>query len=320
MVEAKINAGYSEKIINEDPELADNEKYKEYRRKWEENPKNMVVEDKPLYIAIEATNNCNLLCQFCYRTKRVKAGKYKEVGTMQMDLYKKIINEISELGVYSIKLNKDGECLMNPNIVQMVRYAKEKGILEVMFNTNAMMLNERTARGLINAGLDKILISFDSPYRERYNKLRDGADYDLVLRNVKRLKQLKDEMGSAKPIIRVNMIQMNDTTRAEMDEFDRLFKDIADVLAIQDYTDISQETEVKELVCQELWQRLIIFWDGTTVPCCGDFMADFKLGNAKTDSIKEMWNGKKLNELRNIHKSGKASTVPMCRRCSYQSL
>ena len=316
----EINVGYKEKVINEDPEFVNNKKYKEYRRKWRENPKKMIVEDKPLYLAIESTNNCNLSCLFCQRTKRINAGNYRVVGIMQSKLYRKIIDEISELGVYSIKLNKDGEPLMNPNIVEFVRYAKEKGIMEVMFNTNAMRLNEKMSEGLIKAKLDKILISFDSPYREKYNRLRAGSDYDLVLKNIRKLKELKDKLGSVKPIIRINMIKMNNTANEEIEKFNKLFQDVADILAIQDYSDFVKDGEAKNLVCQELWQRLVVFWDGKVLPCCGDFFEEYILGDANTDSIKNIWLGKKLNVLREIHKKGKSNKIPMCKRCTYQML
>jgi hypothetical protein len=42
--------------------------------------------------------------------------------------FRKIIDECATRGVYSVKLSWRGEPLLNPHIVDMVRYAKEKGI------------------------------------------------------------------------------------------------------------------------------------------------------------------------------------------------
>jgi len=316
-----VNLGYNEKVINEDPEFTDNKTYKEYRKKWYDNPKKMIVDDKPLYIAIESTNNCNLVCGFCPRIKMMKDGCYnRTIGFMKWDLYKKIIDEIAELGVYSIKLNKDGEPLMHPDITRMVKYAKEKGILEVMFNTNALMLNESMCKKLIEARLDKILISFDSPNKEKYNMLRTGSDYDLVLRNVRMLKKLKDKSGG-KPYMRVNMIRMSNTPDDEIKKFNALFGDVADILAIQDYSDIDEKkTLKKDLVCQDLFQRLIILWNGKVIPCCGDYMEDYVLGDANKDNIADIWKSEKLNKLRELHKAHRCTEVEMCRKCSYHML
>ena len=73
---------------------------------------------------------------------------------MSEDLYKKIIMETIVMGVPSIKLNWRGEPLLNPKMSKMISYAKEKGILEVMINTNAVSLNEKKAIEII---VDKAL-------------------------------------------------------------------------------------------------------------------------------------------------------------------
>ena len=60
-----------------------------------------------------------------------------------MNLYKKIIDEISIMEVPSIKLNWRGEPLLHPNIFECIDYAKKKGILEVIINTNATSLTKK---------------------------------------------------------------------------------------------------------------------------------------------------------------------------------
>ena len=53
-----------------------------------------------------------------------------------------------------------------------------------MFNTNASLLTEKAVE-IIKSGLDKLFFSFDSLYREQYNKIRVKGDYDKVLNNIK---------------------------------------------------------------------------------------------------------------------------------------
>ena len=61
---------------------------------------------------------------------------------MKKELYEKIIKEISEMEVPSIKLNWRGEPLLNPSIDKFIYLAK-KGILDVSINTNATTLDEK---------------------------------------------------------------------------------------------------------------------------------------------------------------------------------
>ncbi|KKM01460.1 hypothetical protein LCGC14_1794190 [marine sediment metagenome] len=66
------------------------EKFVEYRRKWEEWPVIYNIEDFPLFIDIEVTNKCNLKCPFCSTT--ISGNKNKK------GFIKKIFMSISLFG------------------------------------------------------------------------------------------------------------------------------------------------------------------------------------------------------------------------------
>ena len=120
--------------------------YWEYRKKWNENPISHTVNRVPIHLDIEATSNCNLKCKMCPRTDMVSEGKFWDVKNFDFELYKKIITEAGEKGLCSIKFNYLGEPLMNPNLVDMIKFAKDHGVVDVMFNTNATLLTERNAK------------------------------------------------------------------------------------------------------------------------------------------------------------------------------
>ena len=46
-------------------------------------------------------------------------------------VFKKVVDEGIENGLYSMKLSLRGEPLLHPNLSHMIRYAKEKGIADV---------------------------------------------------------------------------------------------------------------------------------------------------------------------------------------------
>ena len=181
----KPNATYSEVRLPdlEWPKYRGPE-YWEYRKNWTEYPKKMYVSDYPLHLDIETTNVCNLLCPMCPRTIQIDKGSYVDIGTMSMDFYKKIIDEGTANGLRSIKLNYLGEPLLDRYIVERIQYAKSKGVIEVMFNTNATTLTDEMSHKLLEAGLDSIFFSVDSFSREIFNKIRIGADYDKVVQNI----------------------------------------------------------------------------------------------------------------------------------------
>ena len=89
---------------------------------------------------------------------------------MKEELFKKIIKQIEELEVPSIKLNWRGEPLLNPKILEFIDLAKKAGVIEVSINTNATTLDEKKAEKLINSGLDQIIFSFDGGSKKTYEK------------------------------------------------------------------------------------------------------------------------------------------------------
>ena len=53
------------------------------------------------------------------------------------------LDEISEMGVPSIKLNWRGEPLLHPKLCDFISYAKNKSIIDVSINTNATTLTKK---------------------------------------------------------------------------------------------------------------------------------------------------------------------------------
>jgi len=294
-------------------------KYKEYRKKWVENPTNFILEDAPLHLDIEPTNACNLKCPMCPRTVMLQENKSKfNISSMDLETFKKIIDEAVEIGVYSIKLNWLGEPLVHPNIVDMVKYAKAKGIVDVMFNTNGVALDENMSIKLIEAGLDKIFFSFDSPFKEKYEEIRVGANFEKTLNNIKRFVEIRNEKGKDTPLTRVSMVLM-ETNHDEYAKFVDLFKDIVDVVAYVEYREpVSKETKKdynEQFACSQLWQRMFIAADGDVIVCCVDSQKEYIVGNIYNDTIKNIWKNKKYGNIRQFHKNGEYYKIGMCAKC-----
>ena len=108
----------------------ESKRFKKYRRKWNENPKNNIIEEFPIHLDIEINSTCNLRCIMCFQSSEKSRP---EPGYMDFSVFKKIIDEGVIYGLCSIKPTFRGEPLLHPKIVDMVKYAKNKGILEISF-------------------------------------------------------------------------------------------------------------------------------------------------------------------------------------------
>jgi len=312
-IETKINTGHYQ-ILGTDKfdngEKSFSKEYFDYRQKWKEYPQKKIVGYFPLHLDIESTNACNLRCPMCGRN-----FMKEKIGYIDLKLYKKIIDEAARYHLPSIKLNYRGEPLLHLELPKMVSYAKEKRILEVQFNTNGLLLNEKKAKEFINAGLDRIIFSFDAAKKETYEKIRRGSNYDIVVNNIKNLVRLRDERGLKRPLVRVQMVKMLEN-KNEIKDFIRLWLPIANRVAVSTLRNpLGTKKKIEHFPCPQIWQRLMICWDGEMRMCCGDWYGEIVLGNVKKESIYKIWHGKKLNQIRKLHSEGHFNEIPVCARC-----
>ena len=232
---------------------------------------------------------------------------------MPFELYKKIIDEGSRKGLCSIKLNYRGEPFMYPHLIEAIDYAKSRGIIDVMFNTNGLLLDLSNSYELIRSKLDRIIFSIDDHRSEIYEKLRVGSDFSKVVNNIRNLMVMKLFHHSDTPIIRIQKINRSPEFNQEYIDF---FKPMADQIAIHELLDyqVKETSEpMPDWCCASLWQRMLILANGTIAPCCGLNADIVSLGNVKNTNIEWAWHD--LHSYRDLHKRGESHLVPMCRSC-----
>jgi MoaA/NifB/PqqE/SkfB family radical SAM enzyme len=316
-----INAGFQELVRSEHADCwmaSKTQRYHEYRKKWKENPQNHIDEGYPLSIDIEASSACNLKCPMCTRTigEKRKAPSSKH---FDFELYKRIIDEAVQIGVYALKLNWLGEPLMNPRIIDMIKYAKQSGIEDVLMNTNAVLLNESMAHGIVEAGLDNIIFSFDSPYKEAYEKIRVGAVYEQVLENIRRFHAIRQELGSLSPLSRVQMV-LTPENEVSLQDFIDLFIDTVDIIAYNTYKEHdvnrrSLHTDGIEFCCSQVFQRLLVSAEGKVGICCYDTERSVETVNIKDATIHSVWNGTTHKEILEKHMNYQWHQIDLCVKC-----
>ena len=284
----------------------------------------------PLSVDIETASICDLACPHCSREYVITPDKI-----MNFEFYKKIVKECVKLNVPSIKLNWRGEPLLNPKIHDFIKYAKDQGILEVSINTNAVTLTESKAEKLINSGLDIIIFSFDGGTKKTYEKLRPGRfhqnQFENVYDNIKKFCELKKKLKAKFPITKIQMILTKDS-RGEVKNFFNLFNDIIDDVTVTQYNERGgslkdltneQQNKLKNYLiknnldqntpymanfdgeifisrgrkeCEQIFQRLMLTYNGRAGMCCHDWGAQHGVGffsdAAYKDDKKEFLNVK----------------------------
>jgi MoaA/NifB/PqqE/SkfB family radical SAM enzyme len=241
---------------------------------------------------------------------------------MDPGLFRETASEGARLGARSVKMNFLGEPLLHPHVVELVAYAASLG-LWVMMNTNAVLLSPALSRDLLEAGLTDVFFSFDSPYREEYERIRRGASYDRTLSNIRAFMEAKEALGLRYVQTRASMVLPEDPAgrgRAEVD-YVRLFRDlgVAEVgfglptVMGRDYAPLNGGLD---FVCPDLFRRVFVFHDGVAGPCCGDWERRLVVGDARKSSVSEIWKSPAYERLRSRHLAGAFAEVPACLCCS----
>lgn len=150
-----------------------------------------------------------------------------------------------------MKLQGQGEPLLNKELFKMVEYATNKNIL-VRFNTNGMLLNGENRKRIIESGLFELRISMDGATAHTNNLMRQGLDFNRVINNISLL--VKERGGQQKPLINIWML----LTKNNIDELDSMIDLCAamgvDGLKIQTKLSTRDDIDIEK----EFW--LILLW------------------------------------------------------------
>ncbi len=314
-------------------------KYSEYRRLWSDQIKECHSKDLhqeklikngyiPLCIDIEVASICDLACPFCYRETIATPDKI-----INDKLFYRIVDQAVEMGVPSLKLNWRGEPLMHPKLPEMIRYAKNNGILEVIINTNATHLTEKYSKKLIDSGLDMMIYSFDGGTKETYERMRPGRfkdnSFDNVYNNIINFSKIRKSLGAVFPRTKIQMIMTNETYK-EQNSFFKLFNDYVDEVTVTQYSERGgnvADLNAKELekykdlceklnlpndtrylrdsegnisvssyrlACEQPYQRMLITYDGRVSMCCYDWGAMHPIGYVSNDCFADEDSDKRL--------------------------
>lgn len=281
---------------------------------WKWYPRFRIVRHFPEHVDLELSSICNMQCPMCYTT--LDAFKNQKRTFMELNLFKRLINECVKGKAFSIRLSIRGEPLMHPNFMECVDYVKEKGIKEVSFLTNASLLDENTARAIVEAKVDWVTISFDG-VGETYNNIRKPAKYIDALKRVKDFISIRNEYGKGKPAIKIQTIW--DAVKDDPNAYKDVFCDLADMVAFNMYVDYEGSGEHDpKYFCKSPWERMVVYADGLVPKCTNDPFSKDIMGDVNKQTLQDIWSGPTMRKAREDIAALKWCEYGSCMECSYR--
>ena len=290
----------------------------------------------PFIIFVDPASACNFSCPFCPtgHSDLIKdTGRYQ--GVLKLDVYKKIIDDLQAFDqpIKVLRLYKDGEPFLNKNLAEMIRSAKASGRVQyVDTTTNGSLLTPQRMAEVLEAGLDKINISVDGMNNAQYREFTGfDFDFDQFVENVRWLYQNK---GDCEVLIKIPGELLQEGQR---EEFLQTFGDHCDRIFIENFAPCWPEFDVEEhtgfKITEGIYQQPIkptdtcpyIFYamsvnsDGQVSSCFLDWGRKLLIGDARKQSLQEIWTGDAMNALRLQHLQGQRGNNPVCSQCGQLS-
>lgn len=160
------------------------------------------------FLQIEPTTRCNFTCGFC-------CGRYMPQEDIEWQTFIDTLDTFPEL--QHVELQGEGESLLHKQFYDMVDELRRRDI-KISFISNGSLISPKHADRLLDAGIDKISVSIESPDPAEFKRIR-GGKLDKVIRNLEHLVAEKQRRGLAKPVVGFSVTVLQST----IDHLDEVF-------------------------------------------------------------------------------------------------
>jgi len=284
----------------------------------------------PAAVTIEPINVCDHCCPVCETGANILE---RPKGHMKIDTFKEIIHKINGHTAEAL-LYYMGESFLNPDIYDMIEYAREFDI-KILVCTNGKSVDPIR---LVKANPNEVSFVISGTTQETHEIYRKQGDLDKTIENVRKSVEEKRKSNSNVKIVlelivmKHNEHQIKDflemANKLEVDEsrlvspcvrtyeqgLEYLPKD--DQWWLYDRTAFENDKVLKPRStkpCYWIWHSYVILWNGDVVPCCRDVEGEYTMGNILTQDIRDIWNNEKYRQFR--RRVAHEGNVDICRLC-----
>lgn len=286
----------------------------------------------PLSLFIFPTTFCNFKCVYCGHSLghvKMKEQYGFSPENMSMDTFQKTVEQLKQFDtkIDQISLTGHGEPLLNPHMDKMVSALKKADVTKrIEIITNASLLTKELSRKLIDGGLDCLRVSIQGVKTEKYKDIcKTDATFEEIVQNLAYFYSIK---GSCDLFVKVMDVALD--RGGEKNIFYKTFENISDRMYVEtcrpvyDGVEFTKDMEVTKdrygrahehrQVCPLPFFVMSIFPNGDVVPC-DTIYKPMVLGNVNAETLKEMWQGKKLRDFRLMQLNKQRQDDACCKVC-----
>ncbi|MFA5878123.1 MAG: radical SAM protein [Candidatus Staskawiczbacteria bacterium] len=266
-------------------------------------------------ITIETTNLCPAHCVMCPREFYTR-----KLGIMDMDLFKKIIDEASRLGVKTVDTCAFGDPFTDNLLFERCRYVREKmPDAKIYTSSNCFLLTPDKHNDVIKY-IDILKISFYGMTKEIYEKIHRGSlKFEKTLNNV--LSFLDKTNNLKKKPYTIGLLTLVDENKNEMEDWINFWEPKLDEVYVwmphnfggtKKYREIDRKNQ--KTCGRPLVGPPYIHVDGKVGVCCFDFNAQLIIGDIRKQTLEEIFHSKPYLRIKKAHETGNFEGY-LCKNC-----
>lgn len=276
----------------------------------------MPYAERPRFIQLETVTKCNAKCPFCPQNELDRG-----VPSMSDDIWQKVVDDTRGWGVTyrPFLTNEPFVDVRQPEICRAIKDGDPTAKVE--HNTNGELVTEKTARAMLEAGVDIMRFSIDGLSRECYEPSRVGVSYDRVYERVPAFLKIWREEGYEERGVftEIRCIRVPENEH-ELDAYREFWEPLCSSVVITEmyqwpWTGQKPE-DVVQKPCLKVLDELFVYANGNVTVCCWDVHERAVVGNVLEQSVEDIWTGYATNHLRALLDDGRRDLIHLCSRCN----
>lgn len=302
------------------------DKFRQYRTEYRKSlnyDTNGFLPDFPITVSVELVNRCNLSCIMCYTVNHSDPK-----STLDLDSINEMMMECKRHDLPAMVVGMGAEPLLYKDVRNVLKLARDAGVMDVFLGTNGVLLNERMSLFLVDMEIARVEISLDAATPETYHQIRGKNQLELIERNIHNLLEIRGRSNAKLPVVRLCFC-VQDLNRHECEQFVEKWNGLVDYIDFQKYIDFSFVDElrstgtveqidsfiVEDTHCAYPFNSLHVWSNGNVTPCCTFFAKndDLVVGNIHEEKLKDIWMGERIRKIRRQLQTGDLN--PTCRVC-----
>lgn len=169
-----------------------------------------------LRVKLDMVSKCQLRCIMCHfaHPEFVESD-----ATMGRELLERVAVQVFPLA-HDVVLSSAAEPLLAPQLPRALELCRQYEVPLFHFSTNAMSLNERIMRTIIDVQMPLLTISIDGATKETFERIRPPAKWEAFLAKLDLIRRTKEAAASDFPRLSATAVLM----RSNIEEMPQLVR------------------------------------------------------------------------------------------------